>query len=556
MDRESSVHIKITDDADAGPVSADEALRRNARDAGTQIAFRDPPDRSSLELGGMREITWAEADAIADVLAERFHECGLKAQDTIAIQMPNIVEAPLLLLGAWRAGLVPCTLPMFWQLEEVRQAFSQIKPVAAVSVGRYGNNSPAETLGEAAARQTSIRYVLALGGDLPDGVTPIDEWLSAHPSDGRQASGGVKTTTSSDERAILTWRVSEHGPHPVPRTHAELIILARMFAENLDLNGGDNILNTYPYISIEAVAGQLIAPLIAGASTSLHLPFEFEIFARQLKDHQITYTAVPAPVITALEERLNLRSGDLHLSRIGCIWQGPHSVQSGEELFDAPVPIFDIHNFGELALIVRERVEGSNPALLPLGKIRMTEDGAGDEPALETRVRGSVRSEDSEHILKGTLFVRGRTVPSGPFDMAGEQAEARLKPDSQGFLDTGIGCVVGETLEGHFRCKKSEDLIYHGGAVIAATELDELYTDFDDFLDAAAFVLDDAVIGERIFAAIVPRPELSPSLKRLKHYLSDKRVAAFKTPDQLVIVKSIPRAADGTVLRGQILNQV
>ena len=447
-------------------------------------------------------------------------------------------------------------MPLLWQLEEVRQAFSRIKPVAAVSIGRYGDRKPAETLGEAAARQMSVRYVLALGEDIPDGITPIDEWLADASSANRDESVDAKSAAPSDDIAILTWRMAEQGPQPVPRAHKELSGLAREITVNLTLNGGDSVLNTYPFISIEAVAGQLIAPLIAGAGTTLHLPFNFDIFVQQLKDHQITYTAVPAPVISALEERHNLRSDDLHLSRIGCIWQGPHSVKSGTGLFEAPLPVFDIHNFSELALMVRERAKGCDPALLPLGKINAAGGDASDEPALETRVRGSVSNEDSKQILKGTLFVRGTTVPSGPFDSSGEDADAMLKPDAQGFLDTGIGCVVGETLEGHFRCKKSEDLIYHGGAVIAASELDKLYAEFDDFLDAAAFVLDDAVIGERIFAAVVPRPERSPSLKRLRQYLISKRVAAYKAPDQLVIVKSIPREADGTVLRDQILGQL
>jgi len=556
MDRESTVHTKSSDGKDTGPQSADEALRLNAKNAGSEIAFRDSPDRASLGLGSPRELTWSQAHMIANVLAERFSECGLSAGDVIAFQMPNIVEAPLLLLGAWRAGLVACPMPMLWQLEEVRRAFSQIKPVAAVSVGRYGDRVPAETLGEAAARQMSIRYVLALGEDIPDGVTPMDEWLADAPSAERNKNEEAKSAAPSDDTAILTWRVCEQGPHPVPHTHNELAGLAHIFASNLKLTSSDTVLNTYPYISIEAVAGQLIAPLIAGAGTTLHLPFNFEVFVQQLKDHRITYTAVPAPVITALEERHNMRSDDLNLSRIGCIWQGPHSVKSGSELFEATLPIFDIHNFSELALIVRERTQGNDPALLPLGKIKTAEDDTSDEPELETRVRGSVQSEDDEQILRGTLFVRGAIVPSGPFDRAGKLASEVLKTDAQGFLDTGIGCMVGETLGGHFLCEKSEDLIYHGGAVIAASELDELYAEFDDFLDAAAFVLDDAVIGERIFAAVVPRPELSPSLQRLRHYLTTKRVAAYKAPDQLVIVKSIPRHADGTVLRDQILGQL
>ncbi len=556
MERKSSVQIRKLSATGSGPVSAEAALRRNARDAGPEIAFRDAPGRATLGLGSPREITWAQADAIADVLAERFRECGLKAQDVIALQMPNIIEAPLLLLGAWRAGLAPCTMPLLWQLEEVRQAFSQIKPVAAVTIGRHGGHSPAETLGEAAARQMSIRYVLGLGEDLPDGVTPIDTWLADAPSQENNESNDTKAAAPSDDTAIVTWRVAERGPHPVPRTHAELTALAGLFAAKLNLNSGDSVLNTYPYISVEAVAGQLIAPLIAGAGTTLHLPFDFDIFAQQLKDHQITYTAVPAPVIAALEERENLRSEDMHLSRIGCIWQSPHSVISSPELFKTPIPVFDIHNFGELALIVRERTEGSNPAHLPLGKHYAADDTSRDKPELETRVRGSVKNEDAAQILKGTLFVRGASVPSGPFETAGEKTEAMLKPDAQGFLDTGIGCVGGEKLEGHFCCRKSEDLIYHGGAIIAAVELDELYAGFDDFLDAAAFVLNDAVIGERIFAAVVPRPELSPSLKRLRRYLTNKRVAAYKAPDQLVIVKSIPREPNGAVLRDQILGQV
>jgi len=147
-------------------------------------------------------------------------------------------------------------------------------------------------------------------------------------------------------------------------------------------------------------------------------------------------------------------------------------------------------------------------------------------------------------------------VPAGPFSLAEPEDESLLHPDPHGFLDTGIGCVVDETIPGKFRCQKSEDLIYHGGAVIAACELDKLYAEFPEFLDAAAFVLADAVLGERIFAAVVPRPELSPSLSRLKQFLAEKKVAPYTTPDQLVIVKPIPRNGEGAVQRDQILGRI
>ena len=39
-----------------------------------------------------------------------------------------------------------------------------------------------------------------------------------------------------------------------------------------------------------------------------------------------------------------------------------------------------------------------------------------------------------------------------------------------------------------------------------------MYASYPEFLDAAAFAIDDPVMGDRIFAAVVPRPDQSPSL--------------------------------------------
>ncbi len=560
MDGESSVRIEISDDLGPGAASAEAALRGRAKSHGDKIVFADPPDRPDRGLGPSRQITYAQANALADTLCIQFRECGLKAGDVIAIQAPNIIEAPLLILGAWRAGLIPCMLPLLWRLEEIHQAFSQIKPKAAVSISHYAGERRAQTLGEAAARQMSIRYLFAFGDDVPDGITPINDWLA--PPDlilEEERHEASVTPDISEAMAIITWAVGKQGPYPVPRSHHQLMALAHEFTTHLKLAPSDVLLNTYPFSGIAALAGHLVAPMLTGCQVVQHLPFDFDIFLQQLEQHDVTYTAVPAPVISALEERHDLLSGKLRLGRLGCVWPNLHTIHTTRGLFETPVPIFDMYNFAELALMVRERKSEGDPSLLPLGKVfalERNEDDEDEEPVLETRVHGTVTHVDGKQILKGTLLVRGSIVPTGPYTLEGLDGEPILKPDSHGYLDTGIGCIVGDTRDGFFRCEKSEELFYHGGAVIAASELDELYAEFDEFLDAAAFALDDAVIGERIFAAVVPRPELSPSLTRLKQFLDEKRVASYKTPDQLVIVKSIPRSGAGAVLRDQILSQL
>jgi non-ribosomal peptide synthetase component E (peptide arylation enzyme) len=63
-------------------------------------------------------------------------------------------------------------------------------------------------------------------------------------------------------------------------------------------------------------------------------------------------------------------------------------------------------------------------------------------------------------------------------------------------------------------------------------------------------------MGERIFAAVVPPAELSPSLERLKAFLSEEQFARYKAPDQLVIVKSTPRSGDDSELRDRLRAQI
>ncbi len=555
MDDEASVRIEIKGGAAPDMTSADAALRQLAVDAENEVAFVDSPDRAKRGMGQPRSLTFAKANILADQIAVRFLRRGLNTGDTIALQMPNTIEAPLLILGAWRAGLTVCLMPLLWRFDEINRAFSRLKPKAVVTVSRYGDEMSARTLGEAAAKNPSVRFVFAIGEDLPDGVTPIDDWMSEEGAEDRKTEL-LPEPAPLDQTALITWTVLQQAACPVPRTHGEVAALARMFSSHMKLGPGGRVLNTYPYSSIGAVAGQLVAPLLAGARTVLHLPFSFDVFVRQLQENEITYTALPAPVISALEERCDLGSSALPLARIGCIWPNPHGVDSGLDLFEPPLPVFDIHNFAELAVLVRERSSGTDPSLLPLGKIYLPGEEDTGDPVLEMRVRGAVIHKESHQVLKGTLCVSGRSVPPGPLQPAGAQDGTVIEADSHGFLDTGIGCAVDESFAGQFRCQKSENLIYHGGAVIAASELDKLYAEFPEFLDAAAFVLDDAVIGERIFAAVVPKPDIAPSLDRLREFLDQKRVAPYKTPDQLVIVKSIPRSGQGKVQRDQILAHI
>ena len=104
--------------------------------------------------------------------------------------------------------------------------------------------------------------------------------------------------------------------------------------------------------------------------------------------------------------------------------------------------------------------------------------------------------------------------------------------------------------------RRNTNVIFYGGLSVSAQELDKLYGEYDGISDAAAFAFDDPVMGERIMAAIVPKPGVTIAFDEFVDYLNARQVAPYKVPDRLVTVKAIPRDGDGAVLRDKVLEQI
>ena len=216
-------------------------------------------------------------------------------------------------------------------------------------------------------------------------------------------------------------------------------------------------------------------------------------------------------------------------------------VDAPPDLHGAAPLLFDVYPLGDLASLVLRREARHRAQPIPLGPVRLDEDGA-DTVFVETRL-GSARDADDN----AELFLRGPIVPSG-------MPEATDDAGRDGFVGTGLRSALAASGSLHF--KPNPELLRHGGIAIATSEFDELYRSYPGFLDAACFVLPDPVIGDRIFAAAMPRPGEPVSHEALNRFLAARGVAPYKFPDKVVVVKQIPRDADGRILRDRILKQV
>ena len=520
---------------ESGPITADGLLRRRARQKADAVALRDPPNRQMLDLAQPRSLTYGAANTMVDALAAVFTDLGLAPGDRIVLQLPNFVEAPLALLGAWRAGLTVAAVPMLWRASEIARVCDAVEPKALVGVSRFAGDSPAERLHGVAATRMSVRFVLGFGSDLPDGVVSLDTAMGACPVSDfeprHHAGPSLITFTARAGKALV----------PLFRQEDEILAQGAMAVLSLALDRSDTILNAYPFTGPIGLELGLAPWLIGGATLVQHHPFDYGVFVQQILTSDATVTAMPSAILAELGADRVLMDPQCKLRRVGRVWSPPELADPRAPLNHMAMenlsrPVFDLYPLGDLASLLLRPAPAADRAALPLGPVPIGEDGGGTVFA-ETKL-----AEDS-----GELLLRGPVVPQG-------RSNGPVARDHDGFVATGLRGSAEQTAR--LRLKRDDALIHHCGFTIAASELDGLYQAFPGFLDAACFVLPDPIVGDRLFGAMAPSPNVPVSLEALHRFLMERGVAPYKFPDKLLVVKEIPRDAQGDIVRAEILAQV
>ncbi|HAQ37794.1 MAG TPA: long-chain-fatty-acid--CoA ligase, partial [Saprospirales bacterium] len=78
-----------------------------------------------------KSITYGEADEMSTHLAAYLHSRGLHPGDRIAIMMPNLLQSPIALFGAIKAGLIVVNTNPLYTPREMKHQFvdSEVKAI-------------------------------------------------------------------------------------------------------------------------------------------------------------------------------------------------------------------------------------------------------------------------------------------------------------------------------------------------------------------------------------------------------------------------------------------
>jgi non-ribosomal peptide synthetase component E (peptide arylation enzyme) len=445
----------------------DDLFRRAAVRNPDAIALVDPDNRASFTDGEARQLTYAQADRAIWAIAARLQALSLRADNSVAYQLPNTVDSVLLLLGILRAGLIAAPLPMLWRKSEIVAALSQVEAKALVTTSRIGEADHCDITMQAAAELFSVRHVCGFGDGLPDGVVSLQDVFS----DGRHKLSPPTQCEGNPARyrAVITFEPATRGIQPIMRNHAQLIAGGMALLALCGINQGGAILSATPISSFAGIAVTLLPWLLSGGPLVLHQPFNADIFVAQQRVWQCNAVVVPGPLAAALSDTGHFDD----IATMLALWRAPE--RPDREQWHGRAPLCDITAFGEFGLIASRRGHGDIMAPLPFGA-----------PHTSAVIEGKRTST-------GTLALRGAMV-AGPRLAAPEDHGANASEAVDGFVDTFYQCRVEH--DKLVVAGPQPGMVGIGGYRIARGEIDAMCAALPP--DSLIAALPDALTGQRL----------------------------------------------------------
>ncbi|MDH4334358.1 MAG: acyl--CoA ligase [Chloroflexota bacterium] len=547
-----------------GTDTIDDLFRRAVAASPDRMAVVDPPNRADLTVGAPTRWTYAELATRVDRLATALRGAGVGRDDVVMVQLPNIVELPLVYLAAARIGAIVSPLPVQYRGHELRHTVGVVEPSAFVTTTRMTGHDHV-----AMVREEWPGTIIGLSdAPLPDGVLSLADILETPVETSVQADG----VTANDIFTVCWTSGTEAEPKGVPRSHNQWISIAYATVDGAQLRDGDVLLNPFPMVNMSGIGGMFVPWLLVGGTLVMHHPMALPVFLAQVGAERVAYTVAPPVLLNLLlaNEAL-LASADLSSLRV--IGSGSAPLSSGmvlgwKERFGIDVSNFFGSNEGT-ALIGDPRTvpdPAERASLFPRfggAGVPVPSGGWGNRVAdgMESRLIDPLTGEEvSEAGVPGELVFRGPTLFPGYYRRPEMTARAF---DADGFYRTGDLFAVSEDRPDRLQfVGRARDLIIRGGMKIAPEELEALIVRHPAVAEVAVFgIADPHLEGEqRVCAAVVTRPDpaggegarLELSVGELRHFLVETGVAAYKIPREVTVVAALPRNPVGKVLKGEL----
>ncbi len=515
--------------------------------------FRDRPAFSNLGV----TLSYAELDKASRDAAAFFQQVWKLAKgDKVAIMMPNLIQYPVLLFGALRAGLTVVNVNPQYTPRELEHQLKDSGATAIIILANF-----AHTLADVLAN-TPIKHVCVteIGDACPTLKRFIVNTLVKHVKKmvpPYQLPGAMGYRQLLSEGAAQPFRPVELAPNDYAflqytggttgvskgavLTHRNMVanlMQAGAWLKPYLEEGKEVIITALPlYHIFSLTANCMVFMHVGGQNVLITNPRDMPGFVAELKKWK--FTALTG-VNTLFNGLLNTPGfSELDFSSLKLALGGGMAVQPAvAERWQGVTgkPLLEAYGLTETSPAVT-----INPLSLK------SYNGTIGLPVPSTEI--SLRNDANQEVgpgESGELCVRGPQVMLGYYNRPDETAKV-LDPD--GWLHTGDIAIHDE--QGYFKIvDRKKDMILVSGFNVYPNEVEAVVSAHPGVLEVAAIGVPSEATGEAVKVFIVKR-DANLTEQQVIDFCHDK-LTGYKRPKLVEFRDSLPKSNVGKILRREL----
>ena len=518
---------------------SDEAIRK----------FRNNVAFSNFDI----DLTYHELDILAGQMASFFQNTlNLKKGDRIALQMPNLLQYPIALFAAFRAGLVVVNTNPLYTATEMRHQFKDSGAVAIIILANYAH------LLEGIIQETDIKHVIVteVGDQLPFFKKHLINFvlkkvkkmvpnytLQHHKWTDALHLGAQKTyiqpKLNQDDIAFLQYTGGTTGVSKgAVLTHKNIIANVLQISAWLKpklISGEEIAITPLPMYHIFSLTVCSIALMRYGTQNVLITnPRDFDAFIKTMKKYKFTVLTGVNTLFNALANNPKIKEVDFSHTKV-CVAGAMALQKAVKDNWHKATGTDLIEGYG---LTETSPVATCNPID---GTDRVGTIGV---PLPDTDVK-LVDDNDNE-VTKlgepGEICVKGPQVMQGYYNRPDETA----KVIKNGWLHTGDVGVFDE--DGFFKIvDRKKDMILVSGFNVYPNEVEDAVAKNPKVLEVAAIGVPDTHSGEVVKVVVVKKDPTLTEKEVIE--FAKKSLTNYKVPKYVEFRTELPKTNVGKVLR-------
>lgn len=513
--------------------------------------YADRPAFTSLG----RTITYRELDQYAnDFAAYLQHNTDLEEGDRIAIQLPNVIQYPVAVLGSLRAGLIVVNTNPLYTERELEHQFNDAGAKALVVLANVASTA-AKVVPDTGVKTVIVteladlhpvpkRQILNFLIKHVKKMVPEFSIPGAIPFTQVIKEGSTQTvkraTPKSEDIAVLQYTGGTTGvAKGAMLTHRNIIANTLQSYQIFETYGltknGENLVQPLPLYHIYAVIVSYIVMMNGGHTILIPNPRDLPNLVKELGKWDVHGFCGLNTLFVALcnnEGFRNLDFSKLKMTLSGGMALTKFAADEWQKITGCE--IYEGYGLTETSPVVSVNSGNGNR----IGTIGVPLPGTDID----------IRDDDDNSLPvgeAGELCIKGPQVMKGYWQRDDETA----KTVKDGWLYSGDIAEMSD--DGYLKIvDRKKDMILVSGFNVYPNEVENVITTHEGILEAAAIGCDDEKSGEVVHVYAV-KSKADVTEEQVIEFCKDQ-LAGYKIPKRVFFKDELPKTNVGKILRRQV----